>query len=269
MYQYLGNTGIKMYDIFNLISVIALLIMNMSMLKQKTEFLSAVSLRHIKRCRRKNKPRFVYNRYTVAFVEMFLISLVQYGFVSIFTMQFGKIMDTGRNYFSVLYFVPCLLMLLFYIIKISPIKQFDMITPAYAIALVFAKIACFCSGCCNGIECEYGFYNANSGLKEFPVQLAEAAIVLFIFIFLLIYRKKAKNGTLFPVFLITYSAARFFLEFLRHEENIFLIFKTYHILCIIGILLGIAEYYIAVKYGEKIIKFYNNRKIKDGYFRSM
>lgn len=263
MYKYLGDTGIKMYDLFNLISIIALLIMNMSQIKYKKDFLSGVSQRYIRRHFKKDNFFSKHKTTIVAVVEMFFISLVQYGFVSVFTQHFGDAVGTGNNYFAVLYFVPFILMLFFYIIKISPLKQLDMITPAYPLALVFVKIACFCSGCCRGMEYEAGLYNADTGLIELPIQLAESALALLIFIFIMIYRKKSKEGTLYPVYLIAYSGLRFFIEFFRAEENIFLIFKVYHILCIVGVTIGIIEFIAVQKYSKEIIKCYNNRRIKE------
>lgn len=262
MYKYLGTTGIESYDFFNFISIIALLVLNMSNVKHKTTFFSGASIKFIKKHFNEQGETKAYKYILVAVAEIFFISLVQYGFVSVFTQTFGKMVGTGRNYFAVLFFVPMLLMIYFYIIKIQPLKQMDIITPAYPLALIFVKIACFCCGCCNGIEWAGGLLNTDTGLYEVPVQLAEAALALVIFVFLMFYRKKAKEGTLFPIFMIFYSGARFFLEFLRSEDNIIGIFKTYHILCFIGVIAGIIEYIIAVKYCKRINSFYKNDKRK-------
>ena len=260
MYKYLGNTDIKMYDIFNFVSIIALLIMNMSLLPKKAAFLSDASVKAVNYLKTKHNNTFLCNPLFIAFIEMFFISLVQYGPVGIITDKFGNIVHTGNNYFGVLYFVPFILMVFFYVIKIPPLKQMDMITPAYSVANVFVKIACFCAGCCNGFEWEKGLYNAVDDRYEFPVQLVEATLALIIFIFLLWFRKRAKEGTMFPIYLILYSGTRFFSEFLRHEEEVLWIFKTYHLLCIAGVILGIAEFFIAVKFKDRINEFYKPKK---------
>lgn len=260
MYKYLGDTEILMYDIFNFVSIIALLVMNMSLLKKKASFLSYTAQNVINRLTIRHNNSFLCNPLFIAFIEMFFISLVQYGPVGVITKKFGNIVHTGNNYFGVLYLVPFILMFFFYIIKIPPLKQMDMITPAYSVANVFIKIACFCAGCCNGFEWDKGLYNAVDDRYEFPVQLVEASLALFIFIFLLWYRKKAKEGTMFPVYLIVYSGTRFFSEFLRHEEEVFWIFKTYHLLCIAGVVLGVAELLLVQKYKDKINKFYEPKK---------
>ena len=245
-----------MYDLFNFISIIALLILNMSHVRHKTTFFSGASIKFIKKHFKKSRLPDKVKYTLLAIAEIFFISLVQYGFVSIFTKTFGEMVGTGRNYFAVLFFVPMLLMIYFYVIKIPPLKQMDIITPAYPLALIFVKIACFCSGCCHGIEFSSGLFNASTERYEFPVQLAEACLALILFVSLMFYKKKLKEGTLFPLFLISYSGIRFFLEFLRGEENIISIFKTYHILCVIGVLAGFIELLLITKYRQKINEFY-------------
>ena len=61
-----------------------------------------------------------------------------------------------------------------------------------------------------------------------------------------------KEGTVFPIYLMTYSGIRFFSEFLRGEEAVMWGLKRYHYLCLIGLALGIIEYYVVVNVREKI-----------------
>ena len=101
-------------------------------------------------------------------------------------------------------------------------------------------------------------YHYEAGPKrEFPSQLLEAALALIIFIFLMWYRKKAKEGTLFPVYVILYSATRFFSEFTRCDPDVFGILKTYHILCIIGVVIGIIELLVVLKFSDRIRPLFN------------
>ena len=124
----------------------------------------------------------------------------------------------------------------------------DLITPAYSLRLIVVKLACFCQGCCSGMECSWGVYYPSDDAVLFPSQLLEAFVSLIIFVFLMVYRKKAKEGTLFPIYLIIYSATRFFTEFTRIEDEVFGILKTYHILCLVGIFVGIIWHVIVKKY---------------------
>ncbi len=89
----------------------------------------------------------------------------------------------------------------------------------------FGRIGCFLSGCCYGIECDFGFYfNYSSapdcsGVRRFPVQLVEALFELLIFItlFILFDKKKISGKMTFIGYMVSYSIARFFLEFLRGD----------------------------------------------------
>ncbi len=93
----------------------------------------------------------------------------------------------------------------------------------------FARIGCFLSGCCYGIECEWGFTAHNNpfvpeinGVSRFPVQLLESFLNIILFLILyLLYRKsladKRLQGKLMLIYLMSYSVIRFFDEFLRGD----------------------------------------------------
>lgn len=249
-----------MYDLMNAFGFFAVLIYNFNILRYKRNLLSNKSLFFIKIESKNNKKSLFSKANFWAVVEVFFISCVQYLPASFLNTKFGLLMKTGSNYFGLIFFIPIILSLLFYYISINPFKQMDLITPAYPLALTFAKLACFCNGCCQGFECEWGmtnYYYASDPRKEFPSQLLEAGLALSIFIFLLFYRKKAKEGTLFPIYVIVYSSTRFFSEFTRGEPNVFGILKTYHILCIAGLIIGIAELVFVLKYSEKITPIFD------------
>lgn len=266
MYDTLGNTGISMYNLLNATGVFALIIFNFTQLKEKSKLLSNTS-GFLFNYYSKKKRRLFSNVYFWATLETIIISVVQYLPAAILNTKFGLLMKTGSNYFGLILFIPFILFLFFYLISINPFKQLDLITPAYPLALFFVKLGCFCNGCCQGFECSWGmtnyYYNAGPR-KEFPVQLVEAGLALLIFLFLNKYKKKAKEGTLFPIYLIVYSSTRFFSEFLRSEENVLWILKTYHLICIAGIILGTIELLIVLRYGDKIKKLFN-RKVFKGY----
>jgi len=102
---------------------------------------------------------------------------------------------------------------------LAKLKRLDMknIFNAYtyvALAfLSFARLGCFFTGCC------YGITLANSAL--FPVQLLEAGFSFAALVAVLIIRPERRwpEIPLFPVYLITYSAGRFVLEFLRGDAT--------------------------------------------------
>ncbi len=89
----------------------------------------------------------------------------------------------------------------------------------------FGRIGCFLSGCCYGIECDFGItyhysaIEAANGVSRFPVQLLEALLNAAIFFVLwhLLRIGKAK-GKLTLLYLLIYPTCRFILEFLRGDE---------------------------------------------------
>lgn len=88
----------------------------------------------------------------------------------------------------------------------------------------FGRLGCFFSGCCYGIESEFGFTATHSTLlscnyvNRFPVQLLESCVNVIIFAaLLLLFQKRILNGRLIYIYLVTYGVARFLIEFLRDD----------------------------------------------------
>ena len=103
----------------------------------------------------------------------------------------------------------------------------DAIAPLIPLFHGFARIGCFFGGCCYGIESRFGFIVTDNklvpglcGVRRFPVQLLEAAVCFAISgVLLRLYGKNSnRGGRLLPAYLCSYSAARFFLEFLRGDS---------------------------------------------------
>lgn len=185
-----------------------------------------------------------------AIVEIILFSAVYY-------LPFGivNIVETRANYFFIVLAMPVVMIALFCFMGVDPLAQFDIVTPALPAALVFVKLACFFEGCCYGIQSPYGVYFGDRGFFEVPVQLIESFNALVLFLFLLSYKKFAKKGTMYPAYIFLYSLTRFFSEFLRHEKNILWIFKTYHVICFAGIILGAAAFILVSIRREKLEAF--------------
>ena len=196
MYEYLGDTDIYMYDVFTIyISSLALLIYNLTQIKTKQSLLSKISNEII--LRMENKSSYNHRRicFIFAFAEIVLISLYQHGLVSVLNHLTGLILNTGVNYFGLIFGMPILLPFLCWLIGVDPFKQIDLIVPAYPLALFFMKLGCFCAGCCSGIPANIYLFGSNPLFHNFPIQLVEAGIALLLFIFFLFYKNKAKEGT--------------------------------------------------------------------------
>jgi phosphatidylglycerol:prolipoprotein diacylglycerol transferase len=80
----------------------------------------------------------------------------------------------------------------------------------------FARIGCFLSGCCYGIESGFGLHIGE--VTRFPVQLLESAcnFVIAAVIFSIL-KKGSLRGKVFYLYLAIYAFVRFFDEFLRGD----------------------------------------------------
>jgi phosphatidylglycerol:prolipoprotein diacylglycerol transferase len=111
-------------------------------------------------------------------------------------------------------------------------KVFDIYTPSIALGLGIGRLGCFAAGC------DYGkptssflgvvFTNPFShevagtplGIPLHPTQLYESFAMFAIFAVLVWrYRHKTYDGQIFVLHLILYGLARFFIEFLRGDED--------------------------------------------------
>ncbi len=83
------------------------------------------------------------------------------------------------------------------------------------------RIGCFFAGCCYGKPTEscLGVHFPNLGYKAFPTQLFEAAFLLLLFsvLFHLAVRRNFKQT--FVVYMVSYGAFRFLIEFIRDDPR--------------------------------------------------
>lgn len=124
-------------------------------------------------------------------------------------------------------------------------KVLDVLAPSVALGIAIGRIGCFLNGCCWGkvslkwgmsfpfkdnppayAEQIYGGLIARDALCSLPViptQLYESLACLAIFIMLLwLDRTRRFDGFLFWMFILFYSAFRFFIEYLRYYEPNFI-----------------------------------------------
>lgn len=262
MYQYFNQTNL--FELLNKLSFLVLVLFNMSSIKQKRENLGILSVifcnQKVKRGRNPHLDIF-RNPTFCSVIEIILLTFFFYALSStVFNNKVGDLVNTGRNYFGFAFFGPLVLIALCLILRIKPLRVLDSFSVGLGLALFFVKLGCFCWGCCAGIETEkFGMYNVEYDKVMFPVQLVEAFLGLGIFCFMLFYRKKAKSGTLYSIYLMLFSFTRFFSEFLRMEPPVFLGLKTYQILCIIGFLVGLLSFLLMKKYAERINTYFDEK----------
>lgn len=238
------------FGLLNTIGTYLLLLYNLLHFKKKRELLSGPSRAVIQKFQTKEGfvAKVLGNLWVWTIIEIVIISYIQYIGVGFLNTMTSRIFNTGANYFGIIYYAPLFVFAFCLLVKIDPLAQLDLITPAYPIALTMAKIACQFAGCCRGVRWIYGIYNPTSRLIEFPAPLLEAAVAFGLFLFLQCCKKRFKKGTIFPIYLTAFSAIRFFTEFTRCEPAVLWGLKAYHYFCIVGVIVGLIEYWAVRKY---------------------
>ena len=137
--------------------------------------------------------------------------------------------------------------------------------PSILIAHSFGRIGCLMAGCCHGsvTDAWYGIYmhtELYGYAKCVPTQLFEALFLLLLFFIATVRVRKNKSYNL-PLYMITYGAWRFFIEFFRSDDRGQLLTKALSpsqvIACIMivgGIVLMIFERYYENRYREEILE---------------
>jgi phosphatidylglycerol:prolipoprotein diacylglycerol transferase len=113
-------------------------------------------------------------------------------------------------------------------------KILDLISPFVSLAQAIGRIGCLLNGCCYGKISDYGLYFPVHNAILVPVQLYSSLILILIFITLRYLQDRPhKQGQIFFTYLLLYSTKRFFVEFLRADnERIFLGLTLFQIIAV-------------------------------------
>jgi phosphatidylglycerol:prolipoprotein diacylglycerol transferase len=116
--------------------------------------------------------------------------------------------------------------------RLSYGKVFDIYGPAVVLAQSIGRLGCFAAGCDYGkpTDSVLGVVFSNPlshqlsgvplGIRLVPTQILESlATFLILGILLWRYRHKTFDGEIFLLYMALYGTARFFLEFLRGDED--------------------------------------------------
>lgn len=244
-----------LFGVLNTIGICMVPIYNLLQYKEKKKILGGVAGAVLARSASEQRRGPWASVAFWVILETILVSVVQHYLAGYANGPFGELFNTGANYFGLLLLAPFLVGLVCWLMKIDYLAQYDLITPAYPLALIFTKFACYAAGCCRGFSWEGGIYNPITNLTEFPAQLLEAAMALALFFFMRACRGKLKKGTMFPVYVMVYSGTRFFTEYTRCEPKVFFgCLKTYQVLCVAGVLVGFLEYFLVCRYNAHVRK---------------
>ena len=135
--------------------------------------------------------------------------------------------------------------LVFKYFKIDLMIALDIYSPILGLSLFIGRVGCFIGGCCYGkpTSLPWGVpnrYIAFSSLDEVPLgrninlpicyvnvhptQIYEALFGLLMFIFIIIrLRKTTIRGLLFTYYVMAYAIFRFFNEYLRGDNHIYIV----------------------------------------------
>lgn len=111
--------------------------------------------------------------------------------------------------------------------KRNPLEILDLLTPLLGLAIFIARWGCFGAGCCYGREAPHlpwavVFSDPQSlaplGVPVHPTQIYLSLVNLTLFFATLWFLfRKHRHGQVFLIYLIGYSALRFFVEFFRGD----------------------------------------------------
>lgn len=140
----------------------------------------------------------------------------------------------GVSFYGSVFLIPLLMPLLGLVFRLKPSQAMDICGPCVAIMIGCMRMNCFLSGCCGGWEMCIGDFRF-----RWPTQAIDSISDFAILIWLLQLETNRKaTGLLYPLFMITYSAMRFLLEFLRDTPKDWLYLSHGQWFALTAILIG-------------------------------
>ena len=138
--------------------------------------------------------------------------------------------------FGVVFFMPLAYWLGAKLSKRSYREVFDVFTPCMIFTVMCARINCIVSGCCIGLPIP-----GMNGVR-FPTREAEILFYIILLICLCPRVLKGKyRGQAYPIYMISYGAFRFVVEFFRSADTSS-VFHSAHIWALIALIIGISIY---------------------------
>lgn len=138
--------------------------------------------------------------------------------------------------FGVVFFMPLAYWLGAKLSKRSYREVFDVFTPCMIFTVMCARINCIVSGCCIGLPIP-----GMNGVR-FPTREAEILFYIILLICLCPRVLKGKyRGQAYPIYMISYGAFRFVVEFFRSADTSS-VFHSAHIWALITLIIGISIY---------------------------
>lgn len=173
-------------------------------------------------------------------------------------VAFAKLENIGRisssdgavmSLFGAIFFLPLFYFLLAKFSKRKTADVFDTFTVSMVFTLLCARVNCLFAGCCQG-KCIHGVTGPQWPTRE--LELAFYAVVLTVMIFRILQKKN--YGQLYPLYMVSYGAFRFVIEFFRMtlDDQMALkqtgaytgsVFHLSHLWAILSVCIGLSIYY--------------------------
>ena len=148
--------------------------------------------------------------------------------------------DGAMSLFGAVFFMP-----VFYFIGAKIFKRdvrtvFDLFTVPLVFTLACARVNCLIAGCCQGLVIPF----IHSHTVQWPTREAELVFYAAFLTFAVIKTVKDEtNGTLYPVYLISYGIFRFIAEWFRVTNHSFGPFHISHLWAILSLIAGASIYF--------------------------
>ena len=169
---------------------------------------------------------------------------VAHTLVGVLTVKVFAVLETldlsnvgNMSLFGGVFFMPLAYFIGAKLSKRDTATVFDVFTPCMVFTVMCARINCIISGCCHGM-----MIPGTDGL-QWPTR--EAEILYYLILLVILYRKTKKqeeSGVLYPIYMTSYGAVRFFIEGFRASSSTS-IFHVSHIWAAIAFCLGLSIYY--------------------------
>lgn len=185
-----------------------------------------------------------------------LLFVLEYAPDKLFKFDFIDLEQGGLTFYGSIISVFIFDLLFLKFKKIPFWKTMDCFGFSLGPGIAISRIGCFLNGCCYGTACSesigFQFRLAGPGYYH-ATQLYESAFSLVAFFIVLFYLKKRQThyGQVALGFLSLYAFFRFFVEFIRAENPVFLLGMTLsQVLSIIFIILSIIVWRVNLKNKE-------------------
>ena len=150
----------------------------------------------------------------------------------------------GMSLFGAVFLMPPAYWLGAKLTKRKNSDVFDVFVVCMVFTLLCARCNCLFAGCCKGIVIP-------GSENRYPTREIEIAFYL-ILLEVLIYltRKKKAEGKLYPIYMVSYGALRFVLEFFRESDQLSTLHRA-HYWSILCFLIGLTALLILRKKSKK------------------